>query len=250
MPDATTPPPPAGNDGSETPKKKQAQGPYNKDQLEELKTATEVLTAAQEPDHKAALAKAGITDTWLSAFAGKVSTANGKVTAATAEQEDSQEETAEVAKSRKLLTDLLRDLQKAAKQKQRMDATDDDPETNFNAEGYLIGKRLHPNSETFLANARALSAKAKTDALPGIGATETAALDAAITQHAADLAAQPKGRQEASQATAQRNAAIETITSHRIALQYAADRAYPPGNPLTAPARKRFHLDPDKGLGV
>jgi hypothetical protein len=40
------------------------------------------------------------------------------------------------------------------------------------------------------------------------------------------------------------------VQNFRIALQYAADRAYPPGDPLTAPSRKRFHLDPDKGLGV
>jgi hypothetical protein len=128
--------------------------------------------------------------------------------------------------------------------------SDDDLETNFISDGHLIGKRLHPNNDVFLANARALSAKAKSDDLPGIGATEITALDAAIAQHAADLAAQPQGREAATKATAARNAAIETITSHRIALQYAADRAYPPGDPLTAPSRKRFHLDPDKGLGV
>jgi hypothetical protein len=127
---------------------------------------------------------------------------------------------------------------------------DDDPDTNFNTDAYLIGKRLHPNSDAFVANARTLSAKAKADDLPGIGATEITALDAAIAQHAADLAAQPQGREAATKATAQRNAAIKTITSHRIALQYAADRAYPPGNPVTAAACKRFHLDPDKGLGV
>jgi len=249
MPDAPTPPPSAGNDGSETPKKKQAKGPFNKEQLAALATATEILTAAQEPDHKAALAKQGITETWLTAFATKVGTANGKVTEAGSEQEDSEEETAEAADSREKLTALLRDLQKAARQKQRMDATDDDPETNFDPSGYFPA-RLHPNQEGFLAIARALSAKAKADDLPGVGATEIAALDAAIEQHAADLAAQPKGRQDANQATVQRNAAIETITSHRIALQYAADRAYPPGDPITAPARKRFHLDPDKGLAV
>jgi|GEM_PF-2122462 len=249
MPDAPTPPPSAGNDGSETPKKKQSKGPFNKEQLEELKTATEVLTAAQEPDHKAALAEQGITETWLTAFATKVGTANGKVTEAGSEQEDSEEETSESAKSREKLTALLRNLQKAAKQKQRMDATDDDPETNFDPSGYFPA-RLHPNQKGFLAIASALSAKAKADDLPGIGATQTAALDAAIEQHRIDLAAQPKGREDSTRATAQRNAAIETITSHRIALQYAADRAYPPGDPLTAPARKRFHLDPDKGLGV
>jgi hypothetical protein len=98
---------------------------------------------------------------------------------------------------------------------------DDHPETNFNTDGYLIGKRFHPNAQAFLANARALTAKAKADDLPGIGATQITALDAAI----------------------------ETITSHRIALQYAADRAYPPGDSLTAPSRKRIHFDPDKGLG-
>jgi hypothetical protein len=91
--------------------------------------------------------------------------------------------------------------------------SDDDPETNFISDGHLIGKRLHPNNDVFLANARALSAKAKSDDLLGIGATEITALDAAIAQH-------------------------------------VADPAYPPGDPLTAPARKRFHLDPDKGLGV
>jgi hypothetical protein len=122
----------------------------------------------------------------------------------------------------------------------------DEPDTN----GYHIGKRLHQSAQAFLANARALSAKAKADELPGIGATEITALDAAIAQHAADLAAQPQGREAANKASAARNAAIETITSHRIALQYAADRAYPPGDPLTAPSQKRFHLDPDKGLGV
>jgi len=249
MPDAPTPPPAAGN-GSETPKKKQAKGLFNKEQLAALATATEVATAAQEPDHKAALAKQGITDTWLTAFTTKVTQTNAKVIEANSEQEDSEDETSEAKDSREKLTALLRNLQKAANQKYRMLATDDDPETNFDPRGYLVGKPLHPNQQGFLAIARALSAKAKTDDLPGVGTTEITTLDAAIEQHAADLAAQPKGRQDANQATAQRNALIETINSHRIALQYAADRAYPPGGPLTAPSRKRFHLDPDKGLGV
>jgi hypothetical protein len=249
MPDTPASIPAAGTSG-EPPKKKRSQGPFNAAQLAELSTATELVTAAQESEHKAALGKQGITDAWLTSFATKVGAANAKVTAASGGQEDSEEETAEAADSRETLTKLLRDLQKAAKQKQRMWATDDDPETNFNTDGYLIGKRLHPSNDVFLANARALSAKAKADDLPGIGATEITALDAAIAQHAADLAAQPQGREAATKATAERNAAIETITSHRIALQYAADRAYPPGDPLTAPSRKRFRLDPDKGLGV
>lgn len=249
MPDASTSPPADGN-GNEPPKKKQPQSPYNKEQLAELSTATEILAAAQESDHKAALTKQGITEKWLTDFATKVTTANGKVTAAGSEQEDSEEETTEAAESRKKLTNLLRDLQKAAKQKQRMWANDNDPEMDFNTDGYLIGKRLHPNQDAFVANARALSAKAKTDDLPGIGATEIGELEAGIAKHVADLAAQPQGREAANLATVQRNAAIQTISSDRIALQYAADRAYPPGDPLTAPSRKRFYLDPVKGLGV
>ena len=75
-----------------------------------------------------------------------------------------------------------------------------------------------------------------------------AAIAAAIERHKQAEQNRPSGREGSSKVNAERNALLAQIISHRIALQHAADRAYPPGNPLTTPSRTRFHLDPDRSF--
>lgn len=61
----------------------------------------------------------------------------------------------------------LHGIQSGAKQWHKMLAEDDDPNTNFPLNGYLIGGALDASRDDLIQNAEALIGKVKADKLPG-----------------------------------------------------------------------------------
>ncbi|MFZ4767835.1 MAG: hypothetical protein ACOYMN_23045, partial [Roseimicrobium sp.] len=65
------------------------------------------------------------------------------------------------------LVQALQGIQSGAKQWHKMLAEDDDPNTNFALDGYLIGERLDLSHDALMQKAEALIVKVKADKLPG-----------------------------------------------------------------------------------
>jgi hypothetical protein len=128
---------------------------------------------------------------------------------------------------RRLIT-VFQTVQAAAKQRQRMEAEDEDAATTFSTEGYLIGERLNPNRAALLQNAAALQSKAAADSLPGDKTAEQLKTIAdAIAAYAKATASAAEQEQEAEADRIARDRLLRKINSRRMAIQHAADGLWP-----------------------
>ena len=168
--------------------------------------------------------------------------------ASTGQANDGQQPAAlNAGDAERALITTLQGIQAAAKQRERMESEDDDPATNFQADGYLIGQRLNPNRGTLLQNAATLLGKAGAEPLPGY---KTPAAIAAIEQAIADYKTATATAAEADKESADdriaRDALVRKINARRIAIQHAADALWPYTDSDNAPVRKLFKLPPDR----
>ena len=224
----------------------QPHGYFNQAQLEDIKTAEDLLGPAGSAAHAARLLKCGIAAEYVAGLAATVADARQKTTA-TGQARGTRRAASLNAKgpARALIT-VLQGIQSAAKQKQRMAEEDDDPTTNFSTDGYFIGKRLNPNRATLLQNADALLAHARNDALPGIDAAEITAIENAIAAYRGAKEDEAGKEEAAERERVERDALIKRINARRMAIQHAADRAYPYTDEANAPARRAFKLPTDR----
>ena len=130
-----------------------------------------------------------------------------------------------------------------------MESEDDDPATNFQADGYLIGQRLNPNRATLLQNAATLLGKAEAEPLPGFKTPASiAAIEQAITNYKTATATAAEADKESADDRIARDALVRKINARRIAIQHAADALWPYTDEASGPVRKLFKLPPDRPL--
>ncbi len=239
MPDAPTTPPPAP--------KTQPHGYFNAAQVEDIQAAEDIATAAAEDDAKTPLATRDITEAYVAGLSGFIVQARAKMAETGQANDGQQPATLNADEAERALITVLQGIQSAAKQRERMEQEDDDPATNFKAEGYLIGQRLNKNRALLLQNADTLLGKAKTDNLPGYKTPETiAAIEKAIGDYRKATATQQEQDEEAAQDRIARDALVKKINARRMSIQHAADALWPYTDEASRPVRKRFKLPLDR----
>jgi hypothetical protein len=217
MPDATAPAP---ENPSSTPapsdKAARERGYFNQAQLEDIETAENVLAAASS--HAVELADQDIDAAYLNGLTALTVEARRRIAEAAGNGDASEAATAEAREAEKALVQGLQRIQSAAKQKHKMLAEDDDPETNFPLDGYLIGLRLNPSRTLLLQNAETIIGQGK--------------------------ATEDKGLSRVG-----RDALAQKINTRRSALQHAADVIWPYTQDPNRPIRKTFELPLGRPMG-
>ncbi|MEN9574576.1 MAG: hypothetical protein RL514_2431 [Verrucomicrobiota bacterium] len=243
MPEPTPPVPnPDPTPDPATPQR-QPRGYFNQAQLEEIGVAEDVHLQAVKAPYKEELAKLDLDAEWLTGFGTAIAQARGK-TAETGQSSDQRHAAKLNADgAERVLIVCLQKIQSAAKQKHRMLAEDDDPETNFPTDGYLIGQRLNPNRDGLLQNAEALILKAKADQLPGHKTDEELQpIRDALKDYRAAETGQSDAGGDAEADRIARDKLVKKITSRRCAVQNAIDGLYPYTDDDNAPVRRLFKL--------
>lgn len=245
MPDSTTP-----STTPATPTTPRARGFFNKAQLGDVQLGEDILAAASDPLHVTALSEEEITTVVLDLFDSKLDLAREKIAISGQNLEDKKADTLlAVGTARKLVT-ALKGIQSAAKQRERLEAVDGDPATNFKATGYLIGKRLDISREKLVQNAVALIVKATAEPLPGHNAAKIAIIQAKLEAYQGSEHDQTDGIEESSDERIARDKIIADINNLRSAVQHAADRIYPYSEEENAPARATFKLPLDRVMAL
>jgi hypothetical protein len=218
-------------------------GYFNKAQLEDIEVAEDIHAAASAASRAAAFAGQDITAEYLTGLAAAIAQARAKTTETGQDADEGQAATINAGDAEKELVVLLQKIQSAAKQKQRMLAEDDDPETNFSLDGYLFNRKLNTSRALLLQNAAALKTKAENDSLPGFKTPEAIqSITDAIEAYGGATGEQKEGDVEAGEDRGSRDKLIRKINARRIAIQHAADSLWPYTGEDNGPVRKLFHL--------
>lgn len=245
MPDNATPTP------SPTPapesKPTRSRGYFNKAQLEDLGTAETVLAAARK--NAGPLAKRRIDDKYLKGLEDAIKEARRRINEAGQSGDKAKQANKKADDKQDKLVQALHGIQSGAKQWHKMLAEDDDPNTNFPLDGYLIGDALDASRDDLIQNAEALIAKVKADKLPGYD-------DPADIQAVEDALAAYRGSETESDTadsdqvgdTTSRDKLVKTINTRRSAIQHAADALWPYTNEDNAAQRKAFDLPQSRPL--
>ena len=227
--------------------KTQPRGYFNQAQVADIALAEKIIGPASDSEYAGPLDGREITAAYVAGLAQAVESARGKMAASGQAQSGQQPSTLNASEAESALITVLQGIQSAAKQRQRMEAEDDDETTNFSTEGYLIGQRLNANRALLLQNAATLLGKARTDALPGYKTPAAiTAIENAIAAYKNATLTQAEVDEETSRDRIERDKLVRKINSRRIAIQHAADALFPYTNPDHAPTRRRFALPPDR----
>ncbi len=245
MPDSTTPPTTPA-----TPATPRNRGYFNKAQLADVQLGEDILVAARDPLHVDALLAEEITAAVLDLFNSKLELARQKIAISGQNLEDKKAATLLAVGTARTLVTALKGIQSAAKQRERLEAVDGDPATNFQATGYLIGTRLDISREKLVQNAVTLIAKATAEPLPGHNAAKIATIQAKLDAYRGSEHDQTDGIEESSGDRIDRDKIIADINNLRSAIQHAADRVYPYSEEENAPARTTFKLPLDRVMAL
>ena len=247
MPD-NTPTPAAEPSATVEEPKPDKRSHFNKAQLADVGLAEDVLAAAQDAAHSSALAAQDIDAAFLALLDGKLQPARDKIAETGQGGPDKKHATLRATGAERDLLLALQGIQSAAKQKARVTSLDPDPAKHFPADGYLIGERLNISHDLLLQNAATLIGKAKADALPGHDATHIAEIETLLAAYKNAEAGQARTNEDAGEDRIARDKLVSDINTLRIAIQHAADRIYHYAEEENLPARKAFHLPPDRAL--
>jgi hypothetical protein len=224
-------------------------GYFNQGQLEDLDLAESILAAARA--HSTEMTERDITAEWLDRLAAVIAEARQRSSGTGHGTSGSKNATTATEGAAKNLVTALKQIQSAAKQKHRMLAEDDDPETNFPTDGYLISRRLDASRALLLQNAAALIARAKADSLPGFRTPASiAAIETLLNKYRATEDNQQDVTLTKELSRISRDTLIDSINHRRSAIQHAADAAWPPAMEQNRPTRKIFSLPPNRSLGM
>lgn len=228
------------------PKVKRVRHTVNQAHLNELKNSRAVAAAAIDPANVTPLAGVEFDATLpgqITALATTVETAIGKLTGTRAGK---TEMNAEEIAARDALIAVIAPIQTAAKRKFAGD-------TEKLRQAYFIGENLMHDTLAEVQTASIairdrLNGTPPVDVLPGIGATQIAALVAAVTLYASDVVA-PDAQQNQNAAALERIVAnIATLAGLRHQVQLAAEQAFPYRAPGVASIRKSFLLPSDRPM--
>lgn len=246
--DTTAQPATAGSPATET-EATRTRDYFNRDQLDDLDTATTVLAATRSYPEEMALQD--LDAKWLGDYAALIKEARRRATLTGLGAVESKQATEESNDAEAKLVTGLKRIQSAAKQKHQMLAEDGDPATNFPTDGYLIGTRLDVSRTVLIQSADALLVRAGADSLPGF---KTPDKIAGIENLLAAYQGSKEGQQDASRdkelARLGRDELIGRLNARRAATQHAADSLWPPTIESNRPIRKTFSLPLTRSMGL
>lgn len=216
MPEQPTTPP---TTPSQPAPKTQPRGYFNQAQVEDIQVAEDIAIAAGDDAHQATLATKDITAEYVTGLQGFIAQARAKMAETGQANSGQQPSSLNAEDAERALITVLQGIQSAAKQRHRMEQEDENPATNFQTDGYLIGQRLNPNRALLLQNADTLKGKAGTDQLPGFKPPEAiATIAAAIKAYKDATADKAEQEQDAAQDRIERDTLVRKINSRRMAI--------------------------------
>lgn len=247
MSDNATPTPSPAPAPKPEDKPTRSRGYFNKAQLEDLGTAETVLAAARK--NAVALAKRRIDDKYLKGLEDAIKEARRRINEAGQSGDKAKQANKKADEKQGKLVQALHGIQSGAKQWHKMLAEDDDPNTNFPLDGYLIGERLDLSHDALVQNAEALIAKVKADKLPGYDdAADIKAVEDALEAYRGSETESENADSDQVGETTSRDKLMKTINTRRSATQHAADAIWPYTDEANAGQRKAFELPQNRPL--
>ena len=231
-------------------KTRRQRGALNQEQIDALNKADLICSTAQQPEFAAALGSREIDAAFLGTLRDDIAAA--RRTAGSAIGGSASRESATDSEERALaeLTDAIREIQKAAKQKY----SDGDEAQLAN---YYIGERLSQRARiqqiaTAIADRLAPSGAGATpaDTLTGINADKITRLRTLLQSYNDTDAAQGSAGRSASDARKALEDQLDSINKRRRKIQFAADAEWPHTNDNNAATRRAFQLPPNRPYNV
>ena len=234
MPDPTPTPPPA-------PAPKDKRSTLNKDWINSLNNAGQVVAAAQKAEYAPLLTTGGITAAKLTALATDITAAQALAGDAVQMTTSKQGVTGNEAGLMKILVELIKEVQQRARQKYAAD-------NPIALKDYAVGGKWHDSRAILEQTALNILSKLAKDTLPGVDAAKVTALKDALSNYKNVQTDQVGGQADATTARATLEAAVKSIIARRREIQFAADAQWPASNPANAGIRREFRLSPDKAM--
>jgi hypothetical protein len=236
MPDPTPTPTP-----DPTPSPKRSRSDINQEWIGELTNSEQIAAAAQKPAYAPTLAEGDIDAAKVTAFAKAVSDAQklaGTATQKTTSKKGMTESEAELMGN---LVELIKEVQKRAKQKY-------EAKNPTVLKDYAVGGKWYNSRALLEQTATNILGKLAADTLPGISAAKVATLQKALDDYKQVQTDQTGGQADATTDRANLEKAIKDIIVRRREIQFAADAAWPHTNKTNAGIRTEFKLPADKAM--
>jgi hypothetical protein len=240
--ETSTGPAPAG-DNPENSTKRRGRAGLNQAEIRELNLAEQYVAVASRPERLAVLTHSEITAEFLAAVTEGIKAARGHGASATQHDTGKESATLSQQEAKENLITAMRCVQAAAK---RMYARTQ-PEK---LDDYAVGKKIDASRPVLEELSAQMLAKLNTERPPSINTTFITKLAGARSEFMAAGDLQGSKQSAASAAREARRALVRTIKDRRLEIQYAADGAWPPGQPGNAAIRREFGLPPDRFLSV
>jgi hypothetical protein len=201
----------------------------------EISLALELCGVAREAEFAPRLAAQKITAQFVTQLDTDARAARGRSEAAVRATNAKEGSTAEEGEARQTLLGSLRSVQSSA----RNEFMTTLPEK---VGDYLVGEDIDRSRTALEAAAQTIVTHADADR-PGSVDTDflnrvRGEIDAYVGANSSQQSEIGEGKQQ----RAERDALVADIKARRKKIQYAADAAWPPGQPGSAKARKKFHL--------
>jgi hypothetical protein len=236
MPDPTPTPAPAP-----APAPKGNRSNINRDRINSLNNAGQIVAAAQKAEYAPVFAAGGITADKLSALATDIAAAHALAGDAAQMTTSKQGVTGNEANLMKILVELIKEVQQRARQKYAAD-------NPIALKDYAIGDKWHDSRTVLEQTAYNIIKKLSADTLPGVDAAKTAQIQKALDDYKAVQTDQVGGQAQATTARATLEAAVKDVIARRREIQFAADAQWPHTNKANAGIRAEFKLPPSKAM--
>ena len=234
---------PAG-DNNENSKKRRERSGLNKGEIKELNLAEDLVAVGGKPAYLPVLNVHEIDANFLDVITKGIKAARGQ--GASASQNDTGKESATIneQEARANLVTAMRQVQAAAKRKWARTQ----PEK---LDDYAVNKNINASRPVLEEQSAQFIEKLNTsERPPSINTTFITKLATARSGFMSFGNEQGSKQSAASGARDARKQLVATIKDRRLELQYAADGAWPPGQPGNAAIRREFGLPPDRFLSV
>lgn len=235
-----TGPAPAG--GKKTKRSRDLSG-LNQAEVQELTRTEAVVAAARRPERQALLLELEITPAYLAVVEDGIKTARGHGAKATQNDTGKESATLDEQEARGRLVTAMRQVQAAAKRKYARTQ----PEK---LDDFAVGKKIDASRPVLEEHSAQMLEKLNTDRPPGINTTFITRLAGARVEFMSSGNMQGTKRNAASGEREARRSLVQTLKDRRLEIQYAADSAWPPGEPGHAAIRREFGLPPFRFLST
>jgi hypothetical protein len=235
--------PASAGENNPTSKKRRERSGLNKAEVRELNLAEQYVAVASRPERLAVLTNSEITAEFLAAMTDGIKAAHGHGASATQNDTGKESATIDEQEAKENLVTTMRCVQAAAKRKYARTQ----PEK---LDDYAVGKKIDASRPVLEEFSAQMLETLSTERPPSINTTFITKLAATRLEFMAAGNSQASKKSAASAAREARKELVQTIKDRRLEIQFAADGAWPPGQPGNAAIRREFGLPPDRFLSV